>query len=112
MVLVVETLSHTGAVQRRKMATAKRPDAVVNKLQQGADAWSESGRSVSGLHVPFSIHAPSATCSLERDQGAKEEGMGVRVRDIHDGARVGNSFADSFEVGGEGARVGWKLLAS
>ena len=38
---------------------------------------------------------------MERDQGAKEEGLGVRVRDIHDGARVGNPFADSCEAGGE-----------
>lgn len=49
---------------------------------------------------------------MERDQGAKEEGLGVRVRDIHDGARVGSSFANSREARGEAARVGWKLLAS
>jgi hypothetical protein len=49
---------------------------------------------------------------MERDQGAKEEGLGVRVRDIHDGARVGNPFADSGEAGNKAARVGWNLLAS
>ena len=68
------------------MERAERADAVVNKLQQGADAWSESGRSVSGLHVPLPVLAPAVADSVERDQGAKEEGLGVRVPDLHAGA--------------------------
>jgi hypothetical protein len=80
-------------------------------LQQRADDWSQSQGFVFGQHVPFSVHAPSAASSMERDQGAKEEGLGVRVRDLHDGARVGNPFADSRDTGGEAAGVGWKLLA-
>jgi hypothetical protein len=48
---------------------------------------------------------------MERDQGAQEEGLGVRVGDLHLGTRVGNPLADSREAGGEAARVGWKLLA-
>jgi len=94
------------------MENAEWTDAVAGKLQQRADAWSQSRGFVFGQHVPFSLHAPSGACSLERNQGAKEEGLGVRVRDLHDGARVGNPFADSREAGGEAARVGWKLLAS
>jgi hypothetical protein len=74
------------------------------------------GVSPQGLYLAsmffFRFMHPPAACSMERDQGAKEEGLGVRVRDFHDGARVGNPFADSWEAGGEAARVGWKLLAS
>jgi hypothetical protein len=72
------------------------------RMQSGQMRWLTNynrvltlGTSQEGLfsqHVPFSVHAPSAACSMERDQGAKEEGLGVRVRDIHDGARVGNPF--------------------
>jgi hypothetical protein len=68
-------------------------------------------RVVLGQHVPFSVHAPSAACPLELDQGAKEERLGLRVRDIHDGARIGNPFADSCEAGGKAARISWKPLA-
>jgi hypothetical protein len=60
-----------------------------------------SGRSVFSQHVPVPLHAAAVADSVERDQGAKEEGLGVRVRDLYDGARVGNSFADSGEGSGE-----------
>ena len=48
---------------------------------------------------------------MERDQGAQEEGLGVRIRDLRDGTRTGNPFADSREAGGEAQGVGWKVLA-
>jgi len=48
---------------------------------------------------------------MERDQGAKEQGLVLRVCDLHAGTRTGNSFAGSREVGGEAPRVGWRLLA-
>jgi hypothetical protein len=75
------------------------------------NAWSQPGGFVFGQHVPLSIYAPSAACSVERDQGAQEEGLGVRIRDLRDGTRTGNPFADSREAGGEAQGVGWKLLA-
>ena len=75
------------------------------------NAWSQPGGFVFGQHVPLSIYAPSAACSVERDPGAQEEGLGVRIRDLRDGTRTGNPFADSREAGGEAQGVGWKLLA-
>ena len=59
---------------------------LADELQQRANAWSQPGGFVFGRHVPLSIYAPSAACSVERDQGAKEEGLGVRVRDLDAGA--------------------------
>jgi hypothetical protein len=81
------------------------------KLQQRVDAWRQSAGFVFSQHVCFSVHAPSTPCSVERDQGAKKQGLGIRVRDFHDGTRTGNLFADSREAGSEVARVGWQLLA-
>jgi|ERR1035441_5098439 hypothetical protein len=85
LVLAGEDLSDAGAVQWDEMENTARTDAVAGELQQRADAWSQSAGFVFGQHVPFSVHAPSAACSMERDQGAKEEGLGVRVRAIHNG---------------------------
>ena len=111
LVLAGEGLSHAVAVRWSEMENAKRPDAVADELQQRANAWSQPGGFVFGQHVPLSIYAPSAACSVERDQGAQEEGLGVRIRDLSDGTRTGNPFADSREAGGEAQGVGWKLLA-
>ena len=61
------------------MENAERTDAVAGELQQRADDWSQSRGFVFGQHVPFSVHAPFAACSMERDQGAKEEGLGVEI---------------------------------
>ena len=85
LVLAGEDRSDAGAVQCDEMENTERTDAVAGELQQRADAWSQSAGFVFGQHVPFSVHAPSAACSMERDQGAKEEGLGVRVRAIHNG---------------------------
>jgi hypothetical protein len=93
------------------MENAERPDAGVDELQQRADAWSQSRGFVFGHHVLFSVHAPTVAYSVERDQGGAEEGLGVRVRDIHDGVRVGNPFADSSEAGGKAQGVSGELLA-
>jgi len=101
LVLVGETLSRTGTVQRTKVENAERTDAVAAELQQRADAWSQSAGFVFGQHVPFSLHAPSSACPMERDQGEKEEGLGVRVHYFQVGARSGNPFADSGEGSGE-----------
>jgi len=111
LVLAGEGLSHAVAVRWSEMENAKRPDAVADELQQRANAWSQPGGFVFGQHVPLSIYAPSAACSVERDQGAQEEGLGARIRDLRDGTRTGNPFADSREAGGEAQGVGWKLLA-
>jgi len=46
----------------------------------------QSAGFVFGHHVSFSLHASSTTCSVERDQGSKEQGQGVRVRHLHHGA--------------------------
>jgi hypothetical protein len=89
------------SVQRSEMERAERTDAVADELQPRPHARSQSGRSVFSQHVPVPLHAPAVADSVERDQGAKEEGLGVRVRDLHYGARVGNPFADSCEVGRE-----------
>jgi len=85
LVLAGEGLSHAVAIHWGEMENAERTDAVAGELQQRADDWSQSAGFVFGQHVPFSVHAPSAACSMERDQGAKEEGLGVRVRAIHNG---------------------------
>ncbi len=72
------------------------------------------GASPQGLyleHVSVSVHAPSIAGSVERDQGATEEGLGVRMRDRNDGTRTGNPFADSRDAGGKVARGVRKLLA-
>src|ERR1019366_10633888 len=111
LVLAGEGLPHTSSIQRSEMKRAERTDAVADELQPRPHTRNQPRRFVFSQHVPFSVHAPSAACSMERDQGAKEEGLGVRVRDIHDGARVGNPFADSCEAGGEAARVDWNQLA-
>jgi hypothetical protein len=65
------------------MENAERTDAVAGELQQRVVTWSQSAGFELGQHVSFSVHAPSTTYSMERDQGAKEEGLGVRVRDFH-----------------------------
>ena len=90
---------------------AKRPDAVAYARNNVLNPWSQPGWFVFVQQVPLSIYAPSAACSVERDQGAQEEGLGVRIRDLRDGTRTGNPFADSREAGGEAQGVGWKLLA-
>ena len=77
LVLAGETLSHPGAVQRNEVENAERPDAMAGELQQRVDDWSQSAGFVSGEHVPLSIHAPSAACSLERDQGAEGRRAGL-----------------------------------
>ena len=68
------------------MEDAERTDAVAGELQQRVDDWSQSAGFVFSLHVPFSVHAPSAARSMERDQSAKEQRLGVRVRDLYHGA--------------------------
>ncbi len=91
------------------------------RMQSGQMRWRLNynnvltiGASPEGLYLAsiflFSVYARSAPCSLERDQGAKEKGLGIRICDLHDGIRVGNPSADSREVGGEAARVGWNVL--
>jgi hypothetical protein len=45
----------------------------------------QSAGFVFGQHVPLSVHAPSTARSMDRDQGAKEQRLGFRVRDLHDG---------------------------
>jgi len=63
------------------------------------------GVSPEGLYLasmfPLSMYAPSAACSVERDQGAQEEGLGVEYVTFADGTRTGNPFADSREAGGD-----------
>ena len=85
VVLAGKGLSHAGGVQCNKMEDGERTDAMAGELQQCLDDWSQSAGFVLGQHVPFSVHAPSTTCSMERDQGAKEDGLGVRVRDLNHG---------------------------
>ena len=65
-----------------EMENTERTDAVAGEIQQPVDDWSQV---VFGQHVPFSVRASSTACSMERDQGAKEQGLGVPVRDLHDG---------------------------
>jgi hypothetical protein len=77
--------THAGSVRWNEMENAEWTDAVAGELQQSLDDWSQSAGFVLGQHVPFSVHAPSTTCSVERDQGAKEDGLGVRVRDFNHG---------------------------
>jgi len=67
------------------MENAEWTDAMAGELQQRLDDWSQSTGLVFGQHVSFSFHAPSAVCSLERDQGSQEQGLNVRVRDLHPG---------------------------
>ncbi len=83
------------------------------RMQSGQMRWLANysnvltlGASPQGLYLASMFLSGSCTpaaCSMERDQGAKEEGLGVRVRDLHDGARVGDPLADSGEGGGEAA---------
>jgi hypothetical protein len=42
----------------------------------------------------------------------KNEELALSQQILHDGARVGNPVADSRQVGGKVAGIGWKLLAS
>jgi hypothetical protein len=57
----------------------------LGELQQRVNDGSQSAGFLFGQRVPFSVHAPSTPCSVERDQGAKEQGLGVRVHNPHDG---------------------------
>jgi len=79
LVLSGETVSHTGAVQWVKMERAERTDSLSDELQPRPHARNQSGRSVLSKHVPVPLHAPTVAYSMERDQCAKEEGLGVRV---------------------------------
>jgi len=83
------------------MERAERADAVAGELQPCPYTRNQSGRSVFSQYVPVPLHAPTVADSVERDQGAKEEGLGVRVHHLHVGARTGNSLADSGEGSGE-----------
>jgi hypothetical protein len=74
LVLTGEGLSHTGAVRWNKVDKAERTDAVAGELQQRVDDGSQSAGFVFSQHVPLSVHALSTPCSVERDQGAKEQG--------------------------------------
>jgi hypothetical protein len=106
LVFAGETLSHAGAVQRSEMENAERPDAGAGELQQRADTGSQFRGFVFSHNVIFSVHASSIAHSVERDQGAEEQGLGVRVHNFHHWARVGNPFADSCEFGSEARGVG------
>jgi hypothetical protein len=108
---IVEDLSHRSSFPRSEMARAEWADAAPDELQPRPHTRSQSRRSVFGLHVPLPVHAPAFADSMERDQGAKEEGLGVRLRDLHAGARTDDPPAGSGEVGREVAERGWNLLA-
>jgi len=41
------------------------------------------------------VQTDPAPASMERDQDSTEQGLGVRVCDLHHGARSGNPSADS-----------------
>jgi hypothetical protein len=67
------------------MGNAERTDAVAanynNVLTMGA---SQQGLYLASMFL-FRFMHPPLLCSVERDQGAEEQGLGVRVRDHHNG---------------------------
>ena len=60
-------------------------------MHSSEQIWTEGKKSLGGERLvlapaAYLLSGESSARSMERDQGAKEEGMGVRVRDLHDGS--------------------------